>query len=232
MDNLEIWADIIDYVGLYKVSNKGRVYNTVTNTILAVYTDRGGYNKCTLMKDKQRKSCLLHRIVAKAFIPNHENKKTINHIDGDKSNNSVSNLEWATMSENSKHAWQTGLKKSSNNGRSKLTEADVLKIRERYAAGESGAIIAKSYGVSKQNVYVIARGTNWAYTDRDNIVPMHRVQVKGEGQHLAVTTTEKVLQLREIYKEQKLSMIKLGAMFGVSHNTARQIVNRITWKHI
>ena len=63
-----------------------------------------------LHKDHMRKHCLVHRLVAQAFIPNPENRPQVNHIDGDKHNNRVDNLEWNSVKENQIHAWKTGLK--------------------------------------------------------------------------------------------------------------------------
>lgn len=71
--------------------------------------DKYGYERVVLTKDGIRKTYLVHKLVALAFIPNVENKTTINHIDGNKRNNNVSNLEWATEKENQIHKWENGL---------------------------------------------------------------------------------------------------------------------------
>lgn len=123
-DGHEIWKDIKGYEGLYQVSNIGRVrsLDTLINNHRGVYIKRkrvkaisdatGGYKSVCLCKNGTHKTCLVHILVAKAFIPNPFNKRTVNHKDCNKSNNCVSNLEWATDSENIKHAYMHGLKKS------------------------------------------------------------------------------------------------------------------------
>ena len=71
--------------------------------------DKYGYERVVLTKDGIRKTYSVHKLVALAFIPNPENKTTINHIDGNKRNNNVLNLEWATEKENQNHKWKNGL---------------------------------------------------------------------------------------------------------------------------
>lgn len=96
----EIWKDIKGYEGHYKISNLGRFYNLLTNYKSKGAIDNTGYRRVHL----NNKSCLLHRLVAEAFIPNPQNKSQVNHIDGNKLNNNVDNLEWCTPKENMVHA--------------------------------------------------------------------------------------------------------------------------------
>ena len=77
-------------------------------------TDWDGYKIVPLVNEKGTKTFSVHRLVAQAFIPNPENKETVNHIDGDKTNNNVDNLEWSTRGEQMIHAYSTGLKKHNN----------------------------------------------------------------------------------------------------------------------
>lgn len=100
------------YENLYWIDNQGNVYNSRKQ--LKTYFTRTGYECLKLTKDGVRTHPTVHRLVAKAFIPNPLNKSEINHIDGDKSNNKVSNLEWVTSSENKIHARDTGLKVYNN----------------------------------------------------------------------------------------------------------------------
>lgn len=102
----EHWKIIEDYPN-YEVSNLGTVRNIKTGCVLRPIVD--DYLRVDLCKDGKHKSKRIHRLVAEAFIPNPENKRTVNHISGDKTDNRVENLEWATHSENMKHAFRTGL---------------------------------------------------------------------------------------------------------------------------
>lgn len=111
----EIWKDIDGYIGRYQISNLGRVKSILRFSkgikvkILKYKIDKYGYLRVTLSKDNQQKIFFVHRLVAKAFIPNPENKPQVNHIDGNKQNNKVNNLEWVTNQENVIHAHITGL---------------------------------------------------------------------------------------------------------------------------
>lgn len=104
----EVWKDIAGYEGLYQVSNLGRVKRDGRIKTLSV--DRGGYLYVWLSKHSKMKCLKVHRLVADAFIENPNGKRTVNHIDGNKKNNQVDNLEWATHSENIIHANKTGLR--------------------------------------------------------------------------------------------------------------------------
>lgn len=105
----EIWKDVKDYEGLYQVSNYGNVKRIKDNYIFKQNKNSRGYRIITFTKNKKEKSVSVHRIVAETFISNPNNLSQINHIDGDKMNNKVDNLEWCTQSENMKHAYKTGL---------------------------------------------------------------------------------------------------------------------------
>lgn len=99
----EIWKDIKGYEGLYKVSNLGRVKNIKFNRFIKPFSAGIGYLQVDLSRGNNRRKVLVHRLVAEAFIPNPENKLEVNHIDEDKTNNKVDNLEWCTRTENVNH---------------------------------------------------------------------------------------------------------------------------------
>ena len=108
---MEEWKDIKGYEGLYKISNLGNIKN-FKNQIHASSIDKYGYLQVVLYYKEKPKCFRVHRLVAEAFIPNPENKPTVNHKDGNKQNNCIGNLEWNTIKENSQHAWKTGLCKN------------------------------------------------------------------------------------------------------------------------
>ena len=107
----ETWKDIEGYEELYQVSNLGRVKSLRNDKLLKQFVNRQGYSQVSLSKNGKVKLCRVNRIVCRAFIENPENKAQVNHIDGNKLNNRVDNLEWCTGSENVKHAYINGLQK-------------------------------------------------------------------------------------------------------------------------
>lgn len=110
----EVWKDIDGYEGLYQVSNIGNVkslkFNHGNVEKLIKPFNNGGYLRVTFRVNRKAKNFLVHRLVAAAFIENPEGKDSVNHIDGDKCNNCVDNLEWVTKSENTRHAIRVGLR--------------------------------------------------------------------------------------------------------------------------
>lgn len=113
---IEVWRDITGYEGLYQVSNFGRVKSlkrkinhpyrsrNVKEKILKSTVDRNGYLHINLYKNGNKKFATIHRLVATTFL-NEEKYMEVNHIDGNKTNNNIKNLEWCTKSENIKHTY-------------------------------------------------------------------------------------------------------------------------------
>tara|TARA_R110000868_G_scaffold54175_1_gene169627 strand:- start:44 stop:556 length:513 start_codon:yes stop_codon:yes gene_type:complete len=92
----------------YSITEDGVIFSNITNKVLTPFNSNG-YLRIGLSKDNKRKKFLVHRLIAEAFIPNDKNNLLINHKDGNKMNNHISNLEWCTYSENLKHAYKIGL---------------------------------------------------------------------------------------------------------------------------
>ena len=167
----EIWRWIRGYEGLYQISNFGRVKSFPRNTtskiqIIKPLLSRSGYLYVGLRKQgTKRLRFKLHRLVSQAFIENPENKQTVNHKDGNKFNNYVDNLEWATQDENNQHAIDTGLQKSgANRNTAKLTNEQVKYIRENYIPRDSefgGAALARKFNVKSSTVQNVIHGKNY-----------------------------------------------------------------------
>lgn len=140
MDTEEKWKPIKNYEKLYQVSNYGRIKRSYREYTLFNYltkrenkrivkekilkgTTNKGYKRICLTKDKKEKNLFIHRLVAEVFIPNPQNKPFINHIDGNKQNNKVDNLEWCDYDENNNHAYNNELRKSK--GRISIAQYDL-----------------------------------------------------------------------------------------------------------
>lgn len=133
----EIWKDIKGYEGLYQISNLGMVKRIKRNLYVNAYNKsivinaekilklnhvKSGYIFITLTANNTKRTLKVHRLVAEAFIPNPENKPEVNHINGDKCDNRVENLEWCTHAENMNHASKNNLlhiQSGNNNGNCK-----------------------------------------------------------------------------------------------------------------
>ncbi|QHJ81914.1 MAG: hypothetical protein [Bacteriophage sp.] len=174
----EIWKDIDGFKGYYQVSNLGRVKSIGRSGKGCSIVDR--IKKVTPSKDgihypnfgastpfNKNKTLMLHRVIAIAFIPNPYNKKEVNHIDGDKNNNSLCNLEWVTSSENTNHGLKLGIMNTARGEQkikqSKLKENQVKEILLHLKNGVPGAHIAKKCNVNKVTIYSIKNGKSWKH---------------------------------------------------------------------
>ena len=157
---IEVWKDVEDFAGIYKVSNFGNVKALLKKTNFGIgykiypernvknWKDKKGYCYVTLSDNGIKKNYLVHRLVAQSFLNNSENKPQVNHIDGIKSNNNLINLEWCTSKENINHAIDNKLinTKGVNNYQSKFSEKQVVDIRNNKLSQDK---IAKIYNVSQ-----------------------------------------------------------------------------------
>ena len=157
----EIWKDVIGYEGLYQVSNLGRVRSIYRyKKVLTPICISGGYNQVQLCKKGKVKAMLLHRFVASVFLEN-RNKPCVNRKDGDKSNNSIDNLEWCTYSENEKHSYHV-LHKKANKNRLGLYGAQCCNHKDVIQLSLNGSTINEFESISEASRKTgIIRGNIW-----------------------------------------------------------------------
>ena len=175
---MEIWKPLI-YPGIneqnnkFEISSDGRLRNKLTNKIYKPTVLTSGYYsvKTSLGSRKIKKHIIIHKAVAYTFIPNPNNYPEINHIDGNKLNNSINNLEWCSSHHNQQHKYDIGLYDVSkiqgeNNPSHKLTESDVHYIREHYIKGskEFGErALSRKFNVARRTICSIINMKTWTH---------------------------------------------------------------------
>lgn len=132
---MENWKQvpILDYKDLYEISNRGRVYSVRNKRCLQPKLSKTGYYRVSLSSHGIVKIVSIHRLVALAFIPNPENKPTVNHINEIKTDNRVENLEWATIAEQNVHGTRLKRAKAHTNYRARRIDYSVVAIKHDYS---------------------------------------------------------------------------------------------------
>jgi len=172
---VEIWRDVDGFEGVYQVSNLGRVrricerYDSIKadkrlNRILREKRAGRDYKMVCLTWQKRREYRFIHRLVATAFLDNPKGLPEVNHKNADKSDNRVGNLEWITVSENHRHAAESGIAyRGVLNGSAKLTPEKVREARRLNEAGVTRSELAKRYGVVYGTISDAIAGRTWGW---------------------------------------------------------------------
>lgn len=177
----EIWKDVVDFGGYYEVSSLGRIRSvsrivTVGNRswvmpskIRKASKNKYGYLIINFRVGGENTTCILHRVVAKAFIPNPNHLPEVNHKNGIKSDNNILNLEWVTSKDNVKHAWVNKLIKKPRHGpynsKAKMSYEKITELKTLYDSGNYTLTeLAKRINVSRTTLGDAFKGRTWKVT--------------------------------------------------------------------
>lgn len=152
----------VPFATQYLCSNFGNIKSKRYNKPLKGFLSNCGYVRVQIGSPNNKH--YVHRIVAETFIEKIDGKSHVNHIDGNKQNNAVENLEWVTQSENDKHAYDTGLKvskKGEDAHRSILSLKSVLEIKQLLSNGYNCKYISGLYGVHRKTISDIKNNRTW-----------------------------------------------------------------------
>jgi hypothetical protein len=219
----EVWKQIDGTQ--YSISTFGRLRNNRTG-LVTLGSLQNGYRTFSLSDNGVVLGRFrIHRLVAEAFIPNPENKSQVNHLDGIRDNNNVTNLEWATPRENVQHAYDTGLMlRGSGRPASILIEEDIPEIIYYMSVGYKDAAIANIYGVTRQAINAIRIGDTWQHLGLDVIG-----RYKGASR-VRKLTAEDIPDIRSSIAKG-ISDTVIAKSYGVHQGTVRQIRVGNTWKN-
>jgi len=170
---------VIEGFDNYTVDKEGNVRSAITGKVLKQQLTKKGYMSVDLYKSGVKAHARVHRLVCKAFLPNPTNKPQVNHIDSNRKNNSVENLEWCTPKENAQHAWgkggmktnfhrkggQPGPHRGEDSPSAKLTVEKVVSIRKLLDWGMPPARLGSMFGVSGTAIRKIKTGRSWAWLE-------------------------------------------------------------------
>ena len=226
----QTWRTVAGYYGAYEISSDGLVRRVAgsrgcsADRLIKSRVGNAGYRTVRLCFNGKLKSLSVHRLLLEAFVgPPPSPAHQCNHKDGNKLNNTLTNLEWVTPKENIQHMLSMGLRNEpagENHALAKVTDKDVMEIRRRYALGHRHGDLAKEFGLAPGHVMDIARGVKWKH------LPVFDNR-KERGKHFMKLTRSQVAELRQLRKEGWL-MRELANKFGVSIPT---VVNTVSGKY-
>lgn len=235
----ESWRPVKGYEGLYEISNRGRVKSLkrivkrgnhtlqIPETILKIHINRWGYPHCSLNKNGKSKTHTIHRLVASAFIDKSHEGLEVNHIDGNKENNSVENLEWVTRTENIRHAFSNNLMvrhKGYKNGSAILDDEKVKEIKRHILEGKMySREIARKYGVSLTCITHIKTNNTWTH------IPWPKIKTVRGKRYLR---EKSVAEIKSLLLNSKLSVKEIAKRYSVSPSAIYNIKYDRVWKHV
>lgn len=208
----------------YEISRNGVVVNTRNKKEIQPFLNKSGYPVVNLWQDRNNTIIAVHRLVAETFIENPLNLREVNHKDGVKTNNSVTNLEWVTSSENKQHGIKTGLYSIGEEAhQARLTESDALEIIQRLESGATNHELALLYNVSDGTISEIRLNRTWKHIIRE------AMSLSGPNP-IKKLCGDNIPTIRRMF-EQGFSDADIGREYKVARATINQIRQGKTWKN-
>ena len=239
-DPPEVWRPVLGYEGLYSVSSHGRVRGEerivrhymggpkrLKQRVMRQKLCRG-YPQVQISQDGAQRFFYVHRLVAEAFLEPVPGADTINHKNGVKADNRVSNLEMLSIADNVRHSVRTGLRVSpagEDHYRAILTNDEVLDMRRR-APDTKYVDLAAEYGISVSLATSIITGKRWSRLP-GALAP---IDMRGETNRMSKLTNTAVLDIRA--RAGTTTRKALAAEYGVSSSLISFVVNGKTWRHL
>jgi transposase len=206
----------------FEVSNLGNVRNWQNKKPRKFSKNPGGY--LSVYDNQDKKSYRLHRMVAELFVDGFSEKLVVNHVDGNKTNNHFKNLEWVTSSENTIHAYETGLKsKGSSTKWATLDESAVVEIKEAILSGVPAQRLAEKYQVSPGTISNLKLGRAWKNVGPD----LSGMKSKSSKRKL---TAEDIPTIRQMIAAGK-SDREIAELYDVARGTIYRIRSGQNWKN-
>lgn len=223
------WKPVHGYEGLYEISSLGEVRRvprkvkcangTVRNLrrrLLKVSLGSDGYLKIGLTKKGTRKTLHVHALVLRSFVGKRPVDKEVRHLDGDKTNNVLSNLRYGTKEENEAD------KRSHGNLPSSLNPAQVRRVRDLYLQGTyTQKVLARKFGVSEDTIHNIVKGKSWWHLSDSEF---------SCSDNRATLTAGQVRAIRKRYAGGNITMVALSKAYGVSDRQISNIVHSKNWR--
>ena len=220
----------------YEINENGILRNKKSQYVLKPKIDRCNYYQYRIIDDSGKyRNQMLHRLIMITFNPidGHE-KLTVDHIDCDKHNNKLNNLEWVTSKENTHRAIKNGLY---SNKRKSVSDETVIKVRQEYIPGPKGNYkqLMEKYNINKSMFYYIVKDqyrTDLPLTKELNSYFKEKdSRCSGECNGRSILTKEDVLFIRS-EEGQKYTTKELAQKYGVSYNAIRDVILKKKWINI
>lgn len=207
----------------YLVSNDGLVYSKLNDCILAQQKER--YARVSIYDNGICITQLVHRLVAEAFIEKPDGREAVNHIDGNRLNNCVSNLEWCTPQENKTHAVANGLVANGERiNTARLTEEQAKQALLLLSENVSSAEIGRLFNVTRATISKLKKGITWKHLSRDGL----NMNTKAYAKKLR---SEDVIEIKKLIKDGTCDRT-IADIFNVAPGTINQIRHNKTWRNI